>query len=87
MSKGISVPVIPPAREVVDKTKAVELVYASDLPLCEGCEEPWCPKCDEHYADCACPGPHSECSGCNNPLYDCLCDDGPTYQGQFVRLE
>lgn len=84
MSKGVSVPVIPPAREVV---KPAEIVYASDLPLCPGCEEPWCPKCEEHYADCACPGPHSECSGCDNPLWDCLCDDGPTYQGRPVHLE
>lgn len=79
MSKGISVPVIPPAREVV------KLTYASDLPLCEGCGEPWCPKCECHYADCACPGPMSECDVCENALYDCLCEDGATYQGRPVE--
>jgi len=37
-----------------------EIVYASDLPLCPDCEEPWCPKHEMHYADCPCKGPHSE---------------------------
>jgi hypothetical protein len=35
----------------------VPIVYAADLPLCECCEEPWCPLHDQHYADCACVGP------------------------------
>ena len=34
-----------------------KVVFASDLPLCECCEEPWCPECEEHYADCGCFGP------------------------------
>jgi len=34
--------------------------YASDCEMCEGCGEPWCVDCQLHYADCPCPGPHSE---------------------------
>lgn len=37
----------------------VPIVCASDLPLCECCDEPWCPTHNEHYADCACIGPHN----------------------------
>lgn len=33
------------------------VIYASDLPLCECCGEPWCQEHEEHYADCACYGP------------------------------
>lgn len=33
------------------------VVFASDCKLCEMCEEPVCYICDEHYADCDCPGP------------------------------
>ena len=33
------------------------VVYAADLPLCDCCGEPWCPKHEEHYADCECFGP------------------------------
>ena len=30
---------------------------AAELPLCQdGCEEPWCVKHDDHWADCPCPG-------------------------------
>lgn len=36
------------------------IVFAADLPLCECCEEPWCPVHAEHYADCPCLGPNSE---------------------------
>lgn len=34
--------------------------YASDCVPCDMCGEPWCEECVQHYADCACPGPHSE---------------------------
>jgi hypothetical protein len=34
--------------------------FASDLPPCPCCGEPWCPECRAHYVDCAHPGPHSE---------------------------
>lgn len=36
------------------------IVYASDLPLCEHCDEPWCLDCNCHYADCSCIGPHQD---------------------------
>lgn len=35
------------------------IVCASELPLCECCDEPWCPQCQTHYVDCACLGPHN----------------------------
>lgn len=37
--------------------------------VCDCCDEPWCPECDEHYTDCAHPGPTSE------PDESCLPDD------------
>lgn len=33
------------------------IVYASQLPLCECCDEPFCTLHNEHYADCGCFGP------------------------------
>jgi hypothetical protein len=36
------------------------IVYASDCSPCEACGDPVCPRCDIHYAECDCPGPHSE---------------------------
>ena len=33
---------------------------ADCIPCPEGCGEPWCSDCQMHYADCDCPGPHSE---------------------------
>ena len=63
----------------------VKLKYASDCPACTMCGEPWCVDCEEHYAECSCPGPHSECDVCENGLWDCLCDGGPTYDGQPVE--
>lgn len=33
------------------------IVFASDLPECECCEEPWCELHGMHYADCDCIGP------------------------------
>lgn len=32
-------------------------MFASDLPLCSMCEEPFCPSHNKHYADCDCIGP------------------------------
>jgi hypothetical protein len=37
-----------------------EVVYAHDCEACDMCEEPVCPKCEVHYADCPCPGPHQD---------------------------
>ena len=34
--------------------------YAGDCGECEMCGEPWCELCEEHYADCECPGPHQD---------------------------
>ena len=34
-----------------------KVVFASDCKPCEMCEEPVCPVCDVHYAECGCPGP------------------------------
>lgn len=36
------------------------VVFAADCTPCSDCGEPVCPTCADHYADCACPGPHSE---------------------------
>jgi site-specific DNA-cytosine methylase len=36
------------------------IVFASDCEECECCGEPICPRCNDHYADCPCPGPNSE---------------------------
>jgi hypothetical protein len=38
----------------------VLVVTAADCKACEDCSEPVCPVCIEHYADCACPGPHQD---------------------------
>ena len=34
--------------------------FAHDMVPCKDCGEPWCEKCEDHYGDCKCPGPHSE---------------------------
>jgi len=33
------------------------VVFASDLPKCDCCEDAWCTKHDMHFADCPCLGP------------------------------
>ena len=33
--------------------------FASELPECECCGEPYCPECDMHYFECQHPGPHN----------------------------
>lgn len=33
------------------------VIFASDCEPCECCGEPVCDICDDHYADCLCPGP------------------------------
>jgi len=33
------------------------VVHADECKSCDMCEEPVCYICDEHYADCECPGP------------------------------
>lgn len=35
-----------------------KVIYAGDCRLCEWCDEPVCPKCNIHYWECKCPGPH-----------------------------
>ena len=42
----------------IDFTRRI--VYAHECEPCPLCGEPVCPVCHEHYADCSCPGPHSE---------------------------
>ena len=57
----IKVKVLTPEEEAIDAPpEKLPVLFAADLPLCECCEEPWCPECQEHFADCAHPGPHSE---------------------------
>jgi hypothetical protein len=36
----------------------VPVVAAADCTRCECCGEALCPRCQDHYADCPCPGPH-----------------------------
>jgi hypothetical protein len=50
-----------------------EIVYASDCPPCSCCEEPFCQNCNDHYADCSCPGPNSMCSKCDTEFELCPC--------------
>lgn len=38
----------------------VRVVEAAGCTACASCGEPVCPVCVEHYADCACPGPHQD---------------------------
>jgi hypothetical protein len=33
------------------------VVFADDLPVCDGCGDPWCDLHDTHYSDCSCYGP------------------------------
>jgi len=42
----------------IDFSKPVK--FADECVACELCGEPWCLECNDHYADCSCPGPHSE---------------------------
>ncbi len=37
-----------------------DVVFASHCIPCPECGELVCPQCQEHYVDCACPGPNSE---------------------------
>ena len=37
-----------------------KVLYAHDCTPCDMCEEPVCPTCEVHYADCDCPGPHQD---------------------------
>ena len=34
-----------------------KVVFAADLEYCPVCGEPYCRKCNDHYADCKCLGP------------------------------
>ena len=37
-----------------------KVVYKHDCFPCKSCEEPICPKCQVHYAECNCPGPSQD---------------------------
>ena len=37
----------------------IPIVFASECESCDCCEEPWCLKHQQHYADCGCVGPHN----------------------------
>ena len=50
--------------------KLRRVVFAGDCRPCPYCDEPVCPICEAHYADCACPGPTQE------DLYDYTEIDG-----------
>lgn len=41
-------------------SKWIDVVLASDCITCPDCGEPWCLNCEQHYADCTCPGPHQD---------------------------
>jgi hypothetical protein len=41
--------------EIMSELKRV--AFAADMIECECCGEPFCPECNDHYADCECPGP------------------------------
>jgi hypothetical protein len=45
-----------PMRHDAEADGYVVVVFASDLPICECCEEPWCPLHEQHFADCSCLG-------------------------------
>lgn len=34
-----------------------KVIPAADCSRCRDCGEPVCPVCDDHYAECECPGP------------------------------
>lgn len=34
-----------------------KVVFADECNPCECCGEPFCSVCQDHYADCDCPGP------------------------------
>ena len=38
----------------------IPVVFSADCEPCDMCEEPVCPKCAVHYAECECPGPMQE---------------------------
>ena len=54
-----------------NKWKKVVCAYECDE--CECCGEPYCNECNEHYADCKCPGPTME------PDYEYKTIDGVEY--------
>lgn len=40
-----------------EAVERMRIVFASELPECECCGEPWCAIHMEHYTDCDCIGP------------------------------
>lgn len=50
-----------------------KVVFAGDCCWCPCCGELVCPDCDNHYADCDCPGPMQD------DLYDYNEVDGVLY--------
>ena len=47
------------AHELQGREKFVprRVLFADECVECDGCGEPFCPDCEEHYADCSCIGP------------------------------
>ncbi len=39
-----------------EEHELLPIIFSDDLPECPDCEEPWCPKHEQHYYDCACLG-------------------------------
>lgn len=58
------------------------VVFAGDcVAICENCGELVCPVCDDHYADCDCPGPMQD------DLYDYTEVDGVLYARPINKEE
>ena len=57
------------------------VVFAGDCRPCSCCDEPVCPACDEHYADCDCLGPTQD------DLYDYTEIDGVLYARLIEKEE
>ena len=51
--------------------------YLDFVVPCTCCRERWCTLCDQHWADCACPGPHA-----NNDEVDM--DDVPSTRSLII---
>jgi hypothetical protein len=58
-----------------------KVVYAEELPDCEGCGDKWCPYHNMHYADCECIGPTQD-----NVMYK-KDSDGVLYARPMTKAE
>ena len=43
-----------------EREEDLPVKFADECRPCSLCGEPWCDDCEQHYADCDHPGPHSE---------------------------